>query len=176
MYAVRRFARPMYLLAKRSIVGVLSLSICAMPTVTADAGDEFLSQTSQFNADLGRLNSSSNSHLDLAIAVSQVSQPRPTLAGTPTESTFAVAHMRTPSVNGQGTHAALDFATGDSLLNDSSHHLANAFDPERLAPDDLKGTSGSLPDILTALLIGAGLILYQLCRKHRLLRPHPFGV
>jgi len=48
--------------------------------------------------------------------------------------------------------------------------------PERRTVVSSLRAEHSFGDVVLTMLVGVGLITYQLCRKHRLLRPHPFSV
>lgn len=53
----------------------------------------------------------------------------------------------------------------------SDYFATRPTDQSLAKPDEAR----SIGDVLLAMLIGAGLVAYQLCRKHRMLRPHLFG-
>jgi hypothetical protein len=54
--------------------------------------------------------------------------------------------------------------------NDAS--LGKRREMEAVSPNPISSRD---PDVLLTILIAAALVIYQLCRKHRLLRPHSLG-
>jgi hypothetical protein len=87
------------------------------------------------------------------------------------------AFADTMHVQRAGMVQAADSRLSASIANSSIRGSSLGYFGMGATPDSSAGPSKplSLSDLLLSLLIAGGLIAYQLCRKHRMLRPHPFS-
>jgi len=87
------------------------------------------------------------------------------------------AFVDTMHVQRAGMVQAADSRPSASIANSSIRGSSLGYFGMGAAPNASAEPSKplSLSDLLLSVLIAGGLIAYQLCRKHRMLRPHPFS-